>query len=406
MVADVVDIDGLFLAVLDTGKDAADVGLAHGAGAQRGRVGQQGFEELDGNDLAALEHHRAGGQHAHIFQALHVGQVALAEGHKEADALDAGDVFGQRLDLLVVQQVHVLLAHLGEVVGAVDLHGLGLDPVAVLPVAAVGRDLAQVDLRVEVGGEGIAVVAAVAVQDVDGVDLVKIMLQRIGREHAGDAGIKAGTQDRGQAGVLELFAVGPLPAVIEVGGKALLLAAFFVDGTPGGVVGVLRLVVGGVDVVHAAGQAGVHDGQVLIGQGDVQHGVWLVAVDQGFQRLHVVGIHLGGGDLGGGLALQLFFQRVALGQGAAGDAQLGESSAVLAAFLDGHLGDAAAADNKQFAHGDTLLFGQVQSFIKTCGFKGRNGKKSGMQAVQLSSSSSSSSTYRGSIKAPRCRWVE
>jgi len=46
---------------------------------------------------------------------------------------------------------------------------------AVLPVGAGRRDLAEVDLRVEVRGEGIAVVAAVAVEDVDGVDLVKIV---------------------------------------------------------------------------------------------------------------------------------------------------------------------------------------------------------------------------------------
>ena len=58
-------------------------------------------------------------------------------------------------------------------------------------------------------------VAAVAVQDINGVDLVKVMLQGIGGENAGDARIKTGTQNGGQAGILELLLVSPLPAVIE-----------------------------------------------------------------------------------------------------------------------------------------------------------------------------------------------
>ena len=263
-------------------------------GPSEAGIGQQRLEELDGDDLPALKLDGAGGQHPHIFQTLHVGEVALAKGHKEADPLDAGDVLGQALDLLVVEQVHIFLAHLREIVFPFDLHGLGLHPVAVLPVAAVGRDLPQVDLGVEVGGEGIAVVAAVAVQDVDGVDLVKIVLQGVGGKDAGDARVKAGAQDGGQAGLLELLGVSPLPAVIKVGGETLLLAALFIDSAPGGVVGVLRLIVGGVDVVDAAGQAGVHDGQVLIRQRHVQDHVgrrklWMTRG----QLLHVVGVHLG-----------------------------------------------------------------------------------------------------------------
>ena len=66
-------------------------------------------------------------------------------------------------------------------------------------------------------------VAAVAVEDIDGMDLVKIMLEGIGREDAGDAGIKAGAKNGGQASLAEFLAVGPLPAIIEVGSEALLL---------------------------------------------------------------------------------------------------------------------------------------------------------------------------------------
>ncbi len=114
VVADVVDVVGLFLAVLLAGEDAADVGLALGAGAEAGGIGQQGFQELDGHDLLTVEVDRGGGEHAHVLEAAHVVEVALAEGHEEADALCLGDVLGQRLDLLVVEQVHILLAHLVE----------------------------------------------------------------------------------------------------------------------------------------------------------------------------------------------------------------------------------------------------------------------------------------------------
>jgi len=232
-------------------------------------------------------------------------EIALAEGHEEADALCLRDVLCQRLDLLVVEQVHILLAHLVEIVLPLDAHGRDLDPVAVLPVAAGGGDFAEVDLGVEVGGESIAVVAAVAVEDVDGVDGVELVLLGVGAVSLGHARVEAAAQQGGEAGFLKLFGVGPLPAVVEVGGEACLLAALLIDGTPRGVVGVLRLVVGGVHVVDAAGEAGVHDGQVLIGQGDVHHEVGLIALDEGDDLVHMVGIHLCGGDVGGGLGGKL-----------------------------------------------------------------------------------------------------
>ena len=92
-----------------------------------------------------------------------MGQVALAEGHKEADALYARNILREGLDLLMVQKIHILLADLREVVLALDLHRLCLYPVAVLPVGAVCGYLTEVDLRVEVCSERITMVAAVAV---------------------------------------------------------------------------------------------------------------------------------------------------------------------------------------------------------------------------------------------------
>ena len=138
--------------------------------------GSSAFEELDRHDLVALKLDRGGGQHADVLQTLHVGQIGLTEGHEEADALHARNILRQGLDLLVVEQVHVLVADLIEVVLALDAHRRDFNPVTVLPVRAGRGYLTQIDLRVEVGRKRVAVVAAVAVQDVDGVDFIEQVL--------------------------------------------------------------------------------------------------------------------------------------------------------------------------------------------------------------------------------------
>ena len=53
----------------------------------------------------------------------------------------------------------------------------------VLPVAAARGDFADVDFRVEVGREGLAVLARVAVDDVERVNRVELVLVQPGGEH-------------------------------------------------------------------------------------------------------------------------------------------------------------------------------------------------------------------------------
>ena len=193
-------------------------------------------------------------------------------------------------------------------------------------------------------------VAAVAVQNVDGVNGIELVLLGISAVSLGHARVKAAAQQSSQAGFLKLFGIGPLPAVVKVSGEAGFLAALLIDGTPFGVVSVLGLIVGGVHVVDAAGKAGVHDGQVLIGQGDVHHEVGLVSLDEGNHFLGLVGVHLRGGDFSSSLRGQLCGQLVALGLGTAGDADLGKHLGHLTALVDGNGGHAAAADDQNFAH--------------------------------------------------------
>jgi hypothetical protein len=92
-----------------------------------------------------------------------MSKIALTESHEEADALNFRDVYGERLKLFVVEKIHVLLAYAVEVVFSLDAHCGDLYPLAVFDVAARSGNFAEVNFRVEVCSESIAVVAAVAV---------------------------------------------------------------------------------------------------------------------------------------------------------------------------------------------------------------------------------------------------
>lgn len=118
------------------------------------RIGQQRLEELNRHDRTAFKIDRRGGEHPHVFEALHMRQIALAERHKEADALHLGEAGRKRFDLLVMQQVHILFAHALKVVFALDGHRFGFHPTAVLPVGAVRGHLAQVDFGVKLVANG------------------------------------------------------------------------------------------------------------------------------------------------------------------------------------------------------------------------------------------------------------
>lgn len=103
----------------------------------------------------------------------------MSERHEETDAFQSRDVFRKGLELLMVQQVHVLFADFGEVILAFDFHRLRFDPFPVFPVAAVGGHFTDIDFRVEVGCERITVIPAVAIQNIDIFDFVEIVFQRI-----------------------------------------------------------------------------------------------------------------------------------------------------------------------------------------------------------------------------------
>ena len=104
------------------------------------------------------------------------------------------------------------------------------------------------------------------------------MLGSVCGEHLAHARVEATAEDGGEPCLLESVAVSPLPAVLKVGL-------------------VLGLIVGGVEIVDAAGQTGIHDGQILIGQGEVDDQLGLIAADELLELLHIIGIDLSGLDV-------------------------------------------------------------------------------------------------------------
>jgi hypothetical protein len=50
-------------------------------------------------------------------------------------------------------------------------------------VARDGSDFTDVDFRIEVGGKGLTMVAAIAVENIERVDAVEVMLLQIGRKY-------------------------------------------------------------------------------------------------------------------------------------------------------------------------------------------------------------------------------
>jgi hypothetical protein len=328
VIFDVVDVVAERVAVFAGAFDpVADAGFAFGVGSEGAGLWEESFEEFDGDDGVALVHDGVDAGHADVDEDFHVFDVGVAKGHPEAGAADV-EVFGEGFELFVVEAVDVFGADaVREVEGTFQFQGLGLDPLAVFPVAAVGGDFAEVDLGVEVGGEGFAVVAGVAVDDVEGVDFGEVVFEGVGGVDVGDAGIEAAAEEGGESGGFEALLVGPLPVVFELSDVA-------------------GFVVGGVDVVDAGGEAGVHDGEVLVGEGDVDDDLGLEVFQEGGEFGDVVGIDAGGEDGAGDFGSD----GVALGFGAGGEHDLAKDVRELGAFVGDDAADAAGSDDEGFGH--------------------------------------------------------
>ena len=105
-----------------------------------------------------------------------------------------------------------------------------------------------------------------------------MVLEYIGAVHVRDARVESRAEHGHQAFLPEPVLIGPLPLVLE-----LRL--------------VQRLVVGRVDVMHPRFEAGIHDSQVLVRQGDIEDEVRPDFPYQGDGLRHVVRVDRMGLDV-------------------------------------------------------------------------------------------------------------
>ena len=254
-------------------------------------------------------------------------QVLLTESHPETTLFDGGVVLHQTLQLLVVQQIAFAWTDVGIGEGLVNLQWFCLNPLTILIVKSLLGNLADINLRVEVRGEGMVVVTSITVHDVEVMDLVEVVLGGIGRIDTRYTWVEATTQDRCETSLFETVLVSPLPGILKV--------CF-----------VLRLVVGRIEIVTTAGQTSVHDRQVLIGQGEVNHELRLIVREERLQLLHIVGIHLSSLDVHVVASfVDVGYNLVALGLAAAGDHKFGKHVCILCDLECCYRGDASSANH-------------------------------------------------------------
>ena len=133
------------------------------------------------------------------------------------------------MHFVVAGQVQVLLANHGQIVGALDFEHAVAGPLAVLPAPHLPGEFAEVDFRVKIGGEILAMGPGIDVEDVDRVDLIEILLLGECGPSIHDAWVETDAEDRGDATLLAFGQV--LPLVVAVPRWRFAdLARLFVDG--------------------------------------------------------------------------------------------------------------------------------------------------------------------------------
>ena len=174
-------------------------------------------------------------------------------------------------------------------------------------------------------------VAAVAIENIERVDTVEMVLLQIGCEHAGDAGVKARTQQGCKARILETVLIGPLPMIFEL-------------------CDIKWLVVRGVHVMHASGKAGVHDVEVLVWKRQVYDEAWFNLIEQSGRRSDVVGIKAISVNINTGPFFNRSSDRIAFRFRTARQTDVAKDIRVHGHLVDSNRSDAACANYQYLAH--------------------------------------------------------
>ena len=340
MRAVVVDIVGKFLAIVtDTANAAADACLAVVVRAEVLRVGQHSFEELQRHNLHLHGLIRIVGKrsrvfdfvdaaHAKILDTIEISEILLTESHPETSALDGGIVEHQAFDFLVVKQVAFARSDFGIGERLVYFERFGFHPLAVFPIQSLLSNLSDIDFGVEVSGESLVVVTRVAVDDIEILNFLEVMLCSISSVDTCHTRVETAAEDSSKAGFFETFAISPLPAIFEV----RLVA---------------RFVVSSVEIVDATFQTSVHDSQVLIRQRHVNNDVGTMLFEEFNQLRHAIGVDSVGGDVRSANSLS---HGVAFAFGARSDDDLFKHVGILGTLVSHNGSYTSTTDNQYFTH--------------------------------------------------------
>ena len=176
MITYIVDIVCFFFSVFYTGKDTANICFSFCTWSKACRIRKQCFQKLDRNDFLSIVLDRCCRKHSYIFKTTHVIQIALSKSHEETNTFYTWDCFCKRLNLFMVEQIHILVSNLVKVIFSLDIHRRDFYPVSVFPVASRCTYFTKIDLRVKVCRKCVSMITAVAVQDINCINLVKFML--------------------------------------------------------------------------------------------------------------------------------------------------------------------------------------------------------------------------------------
>ena len=275
----VVDVVGHRFSVLTLTADAAADGCFAGiVGSQLLRIRQHGLQELDRHDFHAVVDNRLDACHADVLNHAQVCEVFLSESHPETCAFQCRVVLHQAFQLFVIHQIGFARTDVRIRKRLVNRQRVGFLPFAVFIVFSALCNLTDIDFRIEVGGESLAVVTRIAVYNVEMLHFREIMFCGISGIHARNARVETAAENCRQAGLFEAVLIRPLPAILIFG---------FIK----------RLIIGRVEIVYTTFQTSVHNCQILIRKRHVDDDIRLVFLEQLNQLRHAVGINTVGHDI-------------------------------------------------------------------------------------------------------------
>ena len=191
-----------------------------------------------------------------------------------------------------MKQIHIFHSHFREIIFSFDLHWFCLYPVSVFPVRSFCRNFTDIDLRIEVCCKRISMISAIAVQNINIVDLIKIMFQSICREYPCHSRIKSTSQQRCNSCFFVFFTVCPLPFVLKF-------------------CSIFRFIICSIYIINSCGKTCIHNCKILIWKRQIQYHIRFFFFDQSNQFFCVVSIHLCCCNRSIIRILQFFFQRLA-----------------------------------------------------------------------------------------------